>query len=278
MSTETITLDYPTPRTATITFRNPPVNVLTAQMVIRLHEIVTELEASSDVQVVLFKSEVRDFFLNHFDLAALDQLPPTAEGQRPIWADIIVKLTTAPYITVAAIHGRSRGGGNELALALDLRYASAETAFFGQPEVGAGLLPGGGGTENLPRLIGRDRALEAILGSADYDATTAERWGWVTRALPEAELDAFIEELVERLASFDKNSLAAAKAAIGRATLPPAADLVAAFQGFARSLTLPGFQARAAHTGALAAQVGIDFEHRMGEYIAQANKQAAREL
>ena len=116
----------------------------------------------------------------------------------------------------ATIRGRTRGGGNELSLALDLRYASREHAIFGQPEVGVGLLPGGGGTERLPRTIGRDRALEAILTSDDYDADTAERWGWVTRALPDSELDAFVDAIVARLASFDRASLASAKAMINR--------------------------------------------------------------
>ncbi|WP_328437308.1 enoyl-CoA hydratase/isomerase family protein [Streptomyces sp. NBC_00444] len=111
-------------------------------------------------------------------------------------------MTKAPFISIAAIRGRTRGGGNELALACDLRYASREQALFGQPEVASGLLPGGG-SERLPRLIGRDRALEAILGSDDYDADLAERYGWITRALPDAELDSFVEGMAARLASFD---------------------------------------------------------------------------
>ena len=167
----------------------------------------------------------------------------------------------------------TRGAGNELAMACDLRYASLEKAKFGQPEVGAGLLPGGGGTERLPRLIGRDRALEAILSSSDYDAALAERWGWVTRSLPDAELDAFVDAMAARLASFDKASLAAAKALINKSTLPPEADLVAAFQAFAQSLTLPGFTVRAAGNKAMNAEAFLDFELRMGEYIGFANQQ-----
>ena len=273
-TSSTVILDRPSPKVVTITFHNPPANVVTAETAVRLHEIVTELENDSDVQVVLFKSDVPDFFLNHFDLAAVDALPAPQGDELPIWTDLVVRLSNAPYITVGSIRGRTRGGGNELALALDLRYASLENAIFGQPEVGAGLLPGGGGTERLPRFLGRDRALEVILGSGDYDAAQAERWGWVTRALPDAELDAFVDQMVARLASFDKHSLAAAKAAVNRATLPPNGDLVAAFFAFAHSLTLPGFQARAAATRAIVAEVGLDFEYRMGEYVAKANEQA----
>lgn len=270
----TVILDRPSPKVATITFHNPPANVVAAETAVRLHEIVTGFENDVDVQVVVFKSDVPDFFLNHFDLAAVNELPAPQADELPIWTDLVVRLSKAPYITVALIRGPTRGGGNELALALDLRYASLEKVFFGQPEVGAGLLPSGGGTERLPRFLGRDRALEAILGSGDYDAAQAERWGWVTRALPDAELDSFVDAMVTRLASFDKNSLATAKASVNRATLPPDGDLVAAFFEFANSLTLPGFQVRAAATQAIAAEVGLDFEYRMGEYIAKANEQA----
>src|SRR5205823_11276724 len=131
-----------------------------------------------------------------FDLATAADFPvPEGEDAVPTWTDIVLHLSKAPYITIASIRGRTRGGGNELALALDLRYASREKAIFGQPEVGSGLLPGGGGTERLPRAIGRDRALEAILTSDDYDADTAERWGWITRALPDSELGAFVDTI-----------------------------------------------------------------------------------
>jgi enoyl-CoA hydratase/carnithine racemase len=192
----------------------------------------------------------------------------------PIWTDVVLRLTKAPYITIASIRGRTRGGGNELALAFDLRYASREKAMFGQPEVGGGLLPGGGGTERLPRFVGRDRALEIILSSSDYDADLAERWGWVTRALPDAELDDFVDTMAARLASFDRTSLASAKSMVNRASLPPDADLVAAYGEFAHSLTLPGFLTRAAGVEALVAEKGLDFEYRMGEYIGIANQQA----
>ncbi len=272
-ASSTVILDRQNPKVVTITFSNPPANVVTAETALRLHEIVSELESDSDVQVVVFKSDVPDFFLNHFDLAAAGDLPIPAEGELPVWTDLVVRLSTAPYITVGSIRGRTRGAGNELALALDLRYASIDNAYFGQPEVGIGILPGGGGSEHLPRLMGRDRALEAILTSSDYDAAQAERWGWVTRALPDAELDAFVNDIVARLAASDPQALAAAKAAINRSTLPPHGDLIAAFGEFLQSLGGPGFQARAAATARIGAEVGLDFEYRMGEYIAQANQQ-----
>ena len=270
----TLSLERPSPQIAKITFSNPPVNLIVGETVRRLAEIVAELGVDPDIQVVVFASGVPDFFFNHFDLAATADFPaPKRKDAVPVWTDIVLKLTKAPYITIASIRGRTRGGGNELALASDLRYASREKAIFGQPEVGSGLLPGGGGTERLPRAIGRDRALEVILSSADYDAGTAERWGWVTRALPDDELDAFVDAIAARLASFDRTSLASAKAMVNRAVLPPDADLITAYGEYAHSLTLPGFLTRAAGTQALAAQAGLDFEYRLGEYISTANQQ-----
>ncbi|MBT2323696.1 enoyl-CoA hydratase/isomerase family protein [Variovorax paradoxus] len=271
----TIILERNSARLATITFSNPPANVTVGETVARLAGILGEFEKDSDLQVVVFKSAVPDFFLNHFDLAAVGDLPVPEEGALPIWTDLVVRLTKAPFISIASIRGRTRGAGNELALACDLRYASLEKAMFGQPEVGAGLLPGGGGTERLPRTIGRDRALEAILSSSDYDAALAERWGWVTRALPDTELDGFVDAMAARLASFDKTSLATAKAMVNRATLPPEADLVAAFHDFAKSLTLPGFTARAAASKVMSAEEFVDFELNMGEYIGIANQKAS---
>jgi Enoyl-CoA hydratase/isomerase len=146
------------------------------------------------------------------------------------------------------------------------------------PEVDGGLVPGGGGTERLPRLIGRDRALEAMLSSSEYDADLAERWGWVTRALPDAELDGFVDTMAARLASFHKTSLASVKAMVNRATLPPDAGLVATYGEFAHSLTLPGFLSRAAGVGALAAQAGPDLEYRLGEYLGMANQRTRPDL
>ena len=271
----TITLERTSPRIARIKFANPPVNLVIPETVVRLHDIVRDLDTDPDIQVVVFSSEVPDFFINHFDGAAANELPvPEHEGDAPVWADMVVRLSKAKYVSIASIRGRTRGAGNELALACDLRYASREKAIFGQPEVGIGIVPGGGGTERHPRLIGRDRALEVILSSADYDADVAERWGWVTRALPDAELDAFVDAMANRLASFDGWAVATAKAMVNRATLPPDADLVAAYEEFVESLKQPGYLARAQGLGALLAAKGLDVEYQLGTYIGLANQGA----
>jgi enoyl-CoA hydratase/carnithine racemase len=193
----------------------------------------------------------------------------------PTWVDLVLRLSKAPFISIASIRGRTRGGGNELTLACDLRYASREHALFGQPEVGAGILPGGGASERLPRLIGRDRALEAILSSDDYDADLAERYGWVTRAIADAELDGFLDGIVSRLASFDKAALAAAKAQVNRASLPPDADLRAAYAEYVNSLTWPGFQGRLPQFGKRIAEKSLyEVELHLGDYIGKANQQS----
>jgi len=257
-----------------IVFSNAPVNLIVPETVVRLHELVQELSDDEQVHVVIFTSGVADYFYNHFDLThAAGFVAGGNETAIPIWTDLVLRLSKAPFISIGSIRGRTRGGGNELALAFDLRYASKEKAFFGQPEVGSGILPGGGGSERLPRFIGRDRALEVILSSDDYDADTAERFGWVTRTIADDELDAFVDKMAARLASFDKTALAAAKNQINRATLPPDEDLLLAYKEFVNSLTFPGFSPRSAKFAKILTDIGIhDIEKRLGYYLGLAGK------
>src|SRR5215204_3421826 len=243
----TITVERITPKILKIKFANPPVNLIIPETVTRLHEVVKEVSEDEKVQVVIFTSGIADYFYNHFDLTRVAEFPIGSEADAiPVWTDLVLRLSKASFISIASIRGRTRGGGNELSLAFDLRYASREKAFFGQPEVGSGVIPGGGGSERLPRFIGRDRALEVILSSEDYNAEIAEQYGWVTRTIPDNELDKFVDDMASRIASFDKTALVAAKRQINRATLPPDADLQAAYTEFMASLNFPGFKPRAA--------------------------------
>ena len=270
----TITVERTTPKIIKIKFANPPVNLIIPETVTRLHEVVKELSEDEKVQVVIFTSGIADYFYNHFDLTRVAEFPIGLEANAiSLWTDLVLRLSKAPFISIASIRGRTRGGGNELSLAFDLRYASREKAFFGQPEVGGGVIPGGGGSERLPRLIGRDRALEVILSSEDYDADRAERYGWVTRAIADKDLDSFVDAMASRLASFDKTALTAAKMQINRATLPPDADLQAAYTEFLASLRFPGFKPRAAKFVKFLTELGIhDIEKRLGHYIGIASK------
>lgn len=261
-----------TPQIWEVTVSNPPFNLVVPEMVSALHAAVLEMDRDPEVKIVLFKSGLDGFFINHFDLTKARDFPMEATNPSvSTWTDLVVRLSKSPVISIAVIRGRTRGGGDEFSLACDLRYASREKAQFGQPEVGAGILPGGGATERMPRLIGRDRALEIILSSQDYGADDAERFGLVTRALPDAELDAFVDSLAARLSGFDKQALAGAKQQVNRASLPPDADLHAAYAEYSASLTWPGFHARRPRMAKLVAEHGADIEMRLGHYLGLAN-------
>jgi enoyl-CoA hydratase/carnithine racemase len=262
------------PKIRKVTFTNPPVNVVGADTVTQLLDVVDELSKDDQVQVVIFDSGTPGYFFNHADLSQVaDLLGLVDADSNPRWVDLVTRLTSAPFVSIAAIRGRTRGGGDEITLAFDLRYASREEAFFCQPEVAIGLVPGGGGSDRLARLLGRDRALEAILTSQDYDADQAERYGWVTRAVADADLDALVGDVAARIASFDKAAVMAAKAQINRSTLPPEADLRASWAEFAESVTRPGFQTRVPLIGKLIAEAGLDeVERNLGHYAGLANQ------
>lgn len=266
-----VRVDKRSPQLWRITVDHPPFNLVVPEMVSALHAVVVAMERDPALRVVVFDSAVDGYFINHFDLAKAQDFPMLpGDPPTPVWVDLVLRLSRLPVISIASVRGRPRGGGNEFAMACDLRYASVEQAWFGQPEVGTGILPGGGASERLPRLAGRDRALEVILSSQDYGGAEAARMGMVTRALPDGELDGFVEALSLRLASFDKQALAGAKAQVNRATLPPDADLHAAYAEYSRSLTWPGFQAQRPRMGKLAAEHGpAELERRLGHYIGQ---------
>jgi enoyl-CoA hydratase/carnithine racemase len=263
------------PKIRKVTFSNPPVNVVGADTVVELLEVLDELSADEQVQVVIFDSGVPGYFFNHADLNQVPELLglTSAEGT-PTWVDLVTRLTSAPFISIASIRGRTRGGGDEITLAFDLRYASREKAFFSQPEVQIGIVPGGGGSDRLARLLGRDRALEAILTGHDYDADRAEQYGWVTRTVPDAELDDVVTAMAARIAGADKSAVLGARAQVNRSTLPPVADLRASWAEFAESVTWPGFQARVPQLGKAIAEIGLEeIEQNLGHYAGLINQQ-----
>src|SRR5271169_2439611 len=203
------------PRTAAywrVTFDNPPINLHDAEVVAGLKDLVDRLDADPLVQVVVFDSANPDFYMAHIDLVRRYEVgqEPGPTGLPP-WPDILTRLEHAPYITVGSVRGRARGVGSEFLLALDIRFASREKAIFCQPEIGFGFFPGGGGLERLPLVTGRSRALEIIAGGEDFDADTAERYGWINRAVPDADLDAFTGRFASRVAGFDREALTTAK-------------------------------------------------------------------
>jgi enoyl-CoA hydratase/carnithine racemase len=191
-----------------VTFDHPPINLFDDNTVPDLVRLLDLAEAEADLKVIVFDSANPDFFIAHFSPAAgyKNLTTKTAEGHYA-WTEITQRLSHLPAVSIAAIRGRARGGGSEFALACDIRFASRERAIFAQLEVGTGLLAIGGAIERLPGLMGRGRALEVLLGSDDFDADLAERYGWINRAIPDDEFEAFVEAYAQRVASFDKQSI-----------------------------------------------------------------------
>src|SRR5664279_2264453 len=183
-------LDRRSPGYCRVTFDHPPINTITATTVAELAELVGLIEQDPDLNVVVFDSVNPDFYLAHYDVEH-DPSRTAALGVGPTgmhaWLDLLVRLSRAPVVSIASIRGRARGGGSEFALACDLRFASRENTVLGQFEVGTGLVPGGGPVARLPRLLGRGRALEVLLGADDIHGDLAERYGYVNRSLPDAE-------------------------------------------------------------------------------------------
>ena len=224
---------------------------------------MTDLEADPSVKVVVFQSANPDFFIAHLDVAKADKQREVLD----FWRDFVLRLSSSPVVSIAKIRGRTRGIGNEFVLACDMSFASRQSALFGNPEVGVGLVPGGGAMEWLPRLVGRSRALEIVLSADDFDGEIAERYGWVNRTLDDKDLDSFVDNLVRRMASFDRETLAAAKTQLNRFGRPTATELKSSTDMLWSMLALPGAQARRAKIGKLGYGVPSDFELNFGRYM-----------
>jgi enoyl-CoA hydratase/carnithine racemase len=239
-----------------ITVNNPPLNVMGPEMVAQFQDLIETIEGDNDVRVVVFDSNVDGFFLNHSDfMANLDDMlsmPPGTTGLPP-WPDFLARLTRAPVASIALIRGRATGNGSELLLACDMAFASREKAVISQWEVGVGMVAGGGPMARLPQLMGRNRAMEVLLSSEDIRGEQAEAIGYINRALPDAELDAYVDALATRISRFDKWAIGQTKRLVN-ASLPPDVELGAgwdacvaslgrsAAQGGIKALTAKGFQ------------------------------------
>jgi enoyl-CoA hydratase/carnithine racemase len=224
-----------------VVFDYPPFNVVDATIFESLQDLLARMDASPSLRVVVFESVDPDFYLAHFDLTGKTGNITTAVGTSglPILTDTFVRLTKSRVVSIAKIRGCVRGVSSEFVLACDMRFASRENTRLGQPEVGVGVHPGGGGTERLPHLVGRGRALEIVLGANDFDGDVAERYGYVNRALPDAELDDFVGALAHRIASFDQRAISAAKHLVNQVSLPSADQLLDALNSFQTALTWP---------------------------------------
>ena len=265
---------YVTPRSPAywrVTIDHPPLNVMGPTMVGQFHEIINALETDEHVKVVVFDSAVDGYFLNHSDFLAkledLTALPPGPTGLPP-WPDFLVRLTRAPFASIALIRGRATGNGSEITLACDMSFASREKAIISQWEVGVGMVAGGGPMARLPQLIGRNRALEVLLSSDDISADQAEAYGYVNRALADADLDAFVDALATGIARFDKWAIANTKRLVNT-SLPPDVEIGAGWDACITSLGRPAAQGGIKALIARGFHKPGDVENRLGYYLGQ---------
>jgi len=267
-----------TPAYWRVVFDYPPFNIADATIFEDLQNLLARMDASPGLRVVVFESANPDFYLAHFDLTGKTGNITTAVGPSglPILMDTFVRLTRSAVVSIAKIRGCVRGASSEFVLACDMRFASREYTRLGQPEVGVGVNPGGGGTERLPLLVGRGRALEIVLGANDFDGDTAERYGYVNRALPDAELDGFVDALARRIASFDRRPIAAAKNLINQVSLPSADRLLDGLNSFLTALTWPETQQRIQALLKRGLQRDSDFEKRWPEVLGSLLERADR--
>jgi enoyl-CoA hydratase/carnithine racemase len=271
-STKQVHLTRRSPYYWRVTFDHLPLNIFGPDTIPQLNEIITALETDEHLKVVVFDSAVEGFFLTHYDfLAKLEdttRLPPGPTGLQPL-PDMLVRLSRAPVVSIASIRGRATGVGSELALACDMRFASREKAILSHFEVGAGVVPGGGPMARLPRLMGRGRALEVLLGADDIPGDLAELYGYVNRSLPDADLDAFVESLATRIASFDKRAISETKRFADVASLPPDFEIAPEWDVCLASIMRPAAQERIKKLMERGFHKPGDVEERLGYHVGQ---------
>jgi enoyl-CoA hydratase/carnithine racemase len=253
-----------------VTFNHPPLNIFGPETLPELNAIITAVEQDEALKVVVFDSAIDGVFLTHYDfrapLEASTRFPPGRTGLQYL-PDMLARLSRTPVVSIACIRGRATGVGSELALASDMRFASPEKAILSQWEVGAGLVPGGGPLARLPRLVGRGRALEVLLGGDDIDGDLAQLYGYVNRALPDNERDTFVDALAARIASFDKPVMAEIKRLVNINSLPADAEIAPEWDAFLTALQRPATQARIRTLFERGFHEPGDVERRLGYHV-----------
>jgi enoyl-CoA hydratase/carnithine racemase len=222
-----------------VTIDHPPINLLDLELITELDRLRKELHDDESVRVAVFQSANPDFFIAHADVALLLQVaaaPPPPDDKLGPFYEMVEGFRTLPQATIGKIEGRARGGGSEFLLSLDMRFAALGRALLAQPEVALGIIPGGSGTQRLPRLLGRSRALEIALGCGDFTAEMAERYGYVNRALAPDELTPFVDALARRIATYPREAIALAKRAVDAAEGTTEEGLLEEGRCFRRSL------------------------------------------
>ena len=211
-------------RVATVTIDNPPVNVITMALLAELEAVSVMLKRDPDLTVVVMRSADPDFFLAHFDVAAILERPTAGTAQRDAqikpFHSLCERFRTMNKVLIGQIEGRIGGGGSELAANFDMRFGVRGKTRVNQMEVPLGIMPGGTGTQRLPRLIGHGRAMELILSGDDMDAETAERWGYLNRIFAPDAITPYVDNLARRIASFPPTAVRVAKESVNNSEKP----------------------------------------------------------
>jgi enoyl-CoA hydratase/carnithine racemase len=240
-----------------VTIDYPPINLMTIEMSMEIARLAQEVAEDDAIKVIVFDSANPDYFIAHFDVTVLSQFPDVPPPRAKTLDDgkqAMELFRTMPKVSIAKLEGRARGGGSEFVLSLDMRFGAIGKAILCQPEIAVGIIPGGGGTQQLPRLMGRSRALEVVLGAKDFTAEVAERYGYINRALPPDELGGFVEDLAYRIASFPAESIALNKQSVLNAEeMPLTEGLIEESYLFGKSAALPASK----HRMTTALDVGI---------------------
>jgi len=253
-----------------VTFDNPPVNVIGPRMMSDLKTLLTELEHNNTVNVVVFDSADPDFYLAHYDLAAdpaIAEALPSATGY-PAWVDITVRLSKLAAVTISAVRGIARGAGSEFVLATDIRFASLEKAVLGQMEVGFSAVAGGGAGGRLPALVGRGRAFEILLGGNDYDGALAEKYGYVNRAVPDQDFEAFVTAYATRVSGWNHHAIGEIKTFINKYTRLPDTEFPLHSNAFWGAAARPEFRETTARLFDKGLQERGALEYQLGKDIA----------
>lgn len=259
------------PGVLTVAIDAPPMNLIGPELVRDLVTLTGELESSADIRVVVLETADSEYFVPHVDVTKVAEY--TAEAARTRGPEdaslgmLLQRFSTLPVVSIAKLRGRARGAGSELLLACDMRFAALENAVVGQPEIGFGAPPGAGGIQHLGRLLGRGRAMEAILGGDDFTAEQAERYGWVNRALPDGRLDEFVARIARRVASFPVEAVRAVKEALNDLTLPPAEAIRDDARTFRRFVATDVLKSRAAVLLEGGLQTRGELELELGDHI-----------
>ncbi len=235
-----------TGRLAEVVISNPPINIITVPLYMELSQLTLELKEDAEITVVVFKSADPDFFLAHFDVSAILEFPIDVDAERDpemsLYHAMCERVRTMDKVTIAQIEGRVGGGGSEFVSGMDMRFGVIGKTVINQMEVPLGILPGGTGTQRLPRLVGRGRAMEIVLGGDDLDAETAERWGYLNRIYKADQIDSKVGALARRIASFPVEAVRLAKQAVDGAEQPLADGLADEAYLFQRLLRMDGAQ------------------------------------